>query len=220
MEGLLRFKYLDDNYVYPPLIVNLALEKQLFVKLSMAIVKRAITDTKEFLKFNPSIKVAINLRLELLTDSQFMNWFYQEIEEAKLPDYCLGIEFTEDSYLPNSIDLSPAFNLIHEKKINILLDDFSMGYTSIAYLQKNHFDYVKLDGSLIKNINNERSQNIISSIIRLGADLGFEVIAEYVEVEEQKEILSEMGCRILQGFFYSRAIPSLDVCLKLDPKNE
>lgn len=220
LEGLLRFKYLDDNYVYPPLIVNLALEKQLFAKLSMAIVKRAIIDTKEFLKINPRIKVAINLRLELLIDSQFMNWFYQEMEEAKLPDYCLGIEFTEDSYLPNSVDLSPTFKLIHEKKINILLDDFSMGYTSIAYLQKNHFDYVKLDGSLINNIQNERSRNIISSIIGLGTDLGFEVIAEYVETEEQKELLTEMGCKILQGYLYSKAIPSLDVCSKIVSKKE
>lgn len=220
LEGLLRFKYLDDNYVYPPLIVNLALEKQLFAKLSMAIVKRAIIDTKEFLKINPRIKVAINLRLELLIDSQFMNWFYQEMEEAKLPDYCLGIEFTEDSYLPSSVDLSPTFKLIHEKKINILLDDFSMGYTSIAYLQKNHFDYVKLDGSLINNIQNERSRNIISSIIGLGMDLGFEVIAEYVETEEQKELLTEMGCKIIQGYLYSKAIPSLDVCSKLVSKKE
>ena len=86
-----------------------------------------------------------------------------------------------------------------------------MGSTSLTYLQNNHFDYVKLDGSLVSNIENERSKNIIGSIISLGKDLDFKVIAEYVETEVQEKILKELGCDIVQGYLYSKAVAKEEI---------
>ena len=215
LEGLLRFSYLEEKYLYPPLLISLSIERNLFARLSKLIVRQAIIDTRVFLENDPNVKVAINLRFELLLDEEFMNWFNKTVEDANLPANSFGIEFTEESNIPNSVDLSPYFNDMHQKHLNVLLDDFSMGYTSITYLQKNHFDYVKLDGRLIDDIHNERSRNIIASIIRLGKDLGFEVIAEYVETIEQRDILMKMGCTIFQGYLFSKPIPRDQMAIML-----
>ena len=69
------------------------------------------------------------------------------------------------------------------------------------------FVYVKLDGKLVKNIDNERSENIIASIIELGRTLHFEVVAEFVETKEQQKILESLGCDRYQGYLYYKAMP-------------
>ena len=210
-EGLLRFKYLEDSYLYPPIVVNLSLENNIFKDLSKEVVKRALSDLNDFVKYNKDFTMTINLRLELLIDEDFMNFLFEEVKKSNLQDYAFGIELTEETYLPSSLDLSSVFKKIHENKISIYLDDFSMGSTSLTYLQNNHFDYVKLDGSLVSNIENERSKNIIGSIISLGKDLDFKVIAEYVETEVQEKILKELGCDIVQGYLYSKAVAKEEI---------
>ncbi|MDD7598519.1 MAG: EAL domain-containing protein, partial [Bacilli bacterium] len=210
-EGLLRFKYLEDSYLYPPIVVNLSLENNIFKDLSKEVVKRALSDLNDFVKYNKDFTMTINLRLELLVDEEFMDFLFEEVKKSNLQDYAFGIELTEETYLPSSLDLSSVFKKIHENKISIYLDDFSMGSTSLTYLQNNHFDYVKLDGSLVSNIENERSKNIIGSIISLGKDLDFKVIAEYVETEVQEKILKELGCDIVQGYLYSKAVAKEEI---------
>ena len=76
------------------------------------------------------------------------------------------------------------------------------------YLQNNNFYAVKLDGRLVQGmLLNERNQEIISSIVSLGRNLGFVVIAEYVETEEIRAVLEKLGCNLYQGYLYSPAIP-------------
>ena len=88
-----------------------------------------------------------------------------------------------------------------------LIDDFGMGHTSLLYLQTNHFGVVKLDGSLTKDIlQNDRNKNIITAITELGKSLHFKTIAEYVETEEQKNLLLVLGCDGFQGYYYSKPI--------------
>ena len=77
---------------------------------------------------------------------------------------------------------------------------------SHSILQKNYFDYIKIDGKLIKQIENERIRSIVSSITKLGRELNFKVIAEYVETEKQRDILLGMGCEIFQGYLYYKDI--------------
>ena len=82
-----------------------------------------------------------------------------------------------------------------------------MGHTSLQYLQHNQFDLVKLDGNLVKSIlSNDRTKEIINSIVYLSKSLDFKVLAEFVETVEQKEALEQIGCLLYQGYLYSPAI--------------
>lgn len=82
-----------------------------------------------------------------------------------------------------------------------------MGHTSLLYLQSEYFDVVKLDGTLTRNIlTNMTNQKIVESVIELGKELNIDVIAEYVETEEQRELLERLGCTCYQGYLYSRPV--------------
>ena len=83
-----------------------------------------------------------------------------------------------------------------------------MGHSSLLYLQDNQFDYVKLDGSLVRELpDNGRACDIIDSIVDLGGRMHFAVVAEYVETQAQRDRLLELGCTLYQGYLYSPALP-------------
>ena len=119
----------------------------------------------------------------------------------------LWIEVTEQDAISSSGEVTGLLDRLNELGYHLLIDDCGMGHTSLTYLKSSYFCVVKLDGSLTKEYQNERYQEIISSITRLSHNLKFDVIAEYVETEEQRNKLLELGCTGLQGYLYSKAIP-------------
>lgn len=149
----------------------------------------------------------------------FHNWLIQKVIEANITNKTFGIEITEDANLSDSNDYLTVFSLIKESGIEISMDDFSMGHTSISFLQKNYFNFVKIDGNLVKNIDNERCRSIVESIVKLGNQLDFNVVAEYVETKEQKEILNDMGCYIYQGYLYYKDIETNELVELLKKEN-
>lgn len=218
VEALLRYKYKCKDYLFPPLVILISKEKGLFNSLSKEIIKKAIKDFKEMLIINPNLKLSVNLDLEILHDNEFFTWMINYVETSNIPKFHFGVEVTENSKYQAKSNLNKLFKILHNYGINIYMDDFSMGNTSIRFLQDTLFDYVKLDGSLIKNLDNDRAQNIIDSIIKLGDSLKFEVIAEFVETQEQRDKLASMGCFIYQGYLYYKAIPYDDVIKLLKSK--
>lgn len=220
IEALLRMKYRSDKYLYPPLVIDIVKEKDMFMDLSKCVVLKALNDYQKMLEINPNIELSVNLDLDLLLDEKFVGWFIKTILDFKVPFKKFGFEITENSKFFKSAYLDNVFNLLNKKGINIYMDDFSMGHTAIIFLQHNHFDYVKLDGSLVKDIRNPRSHEIINSIIKLGKSLGFKVIAEFVENESQREELKEMGCDIYQGFLYYKPLNINDLLEVLKKENK
>ncbi len=120
----------------------------------------------------------------------------------------LGVEITEQSILYSSELINRQISALKQMGVSVIMDDFGMGHSSMSYLQHHHFDEVKLDGSLVKGLmSNERCREIITSIVYLSKSLGFSIMAEFVETEEQKELLHSLGCDQYQGWFYSPAVP-------------
>ena len=219
VESLLRFNYLKHDNIYLPLVIQIAKEKDLFTDLSKVIVKKAILDYKKILTLCPNMKISVNLDLDILHNKEFLGWLVEYIIVSGLPHNQFGIEVTENSKYIFNEELKEIFEILHNNKINIYMDDFSMGNTSITFLQNTTFDYVKLDGSLVKNIDNERCENIIKSIVDLGKSLNFEVVAEYVETMPQKNKLKELGCEIYQGYLYYKPM-EIDELIDILIKNK
>lgn len=206
-EALLRFKYNDDIFVYPPLAVEIARNRGVFGELSKVICKRTLGDLVEIQKHNPDFKISVNLGLDLIMDEVFKDWMIDEVLKSGITPGTFGIEITEDANISDADVYQAVFDTIRQSGIRISMDDFSMGNTSITILKKNYFDYVKIDGSLVKALDNERVRSIVSSIINLGKQLNFEIVAEYVETKEQRDKLLEIGCEIFQGYLYYKDMP-------------
>ncbi len=207
-EALLRWKGDMKKYIYPPLSVAIAKEFKVYDQLTRQILKNSLDDVvRIYNEIGEYLPVSVNIDVEQLLDKEFIDWVVKQVDEYNIPDNTLGLEITEQENLVGASNLSEILDMFREHGIIVSIDDFSMGYTSLAYLQMNQFDYIKLDGGIVKNIEkNERSKEIVDSLISLGRNLGFSVVAEYVENEKLQNMLKEMGCNKYQGYLYSPAI--------------
>ena len=217
LEALLRWQYLGKR-IFPPLVVALAQEDDCYQELTWCILNSVCRDIDILRKnIGPDIHVSVNIVAEQLNDP---NLTERIIQLAKQNNVCknLVLEVTEETSLINLPNIAANIDKYGQNGISLAIDDFSMGQTSLNYLWSNRFNYVKLDGSLVRRaMENVRSREIIASIATLGQSLNFQIIAEYVESKKARDMLIELGCTVFQGYYYSPAIP-LDDVLRYDPR--
>lgn len=208
-EALLRWRHDDFGMMYPPLAIQLAQEMGFLSLLEKYVVSKAVSDLS-FIKdqFCEQIKIGVNVSGRTIQTDDFEQFLKERFINGALKKGDICVEVTEQLALKNNGVTEERFGRIKEMGYLMAIDDFSMGHTSLKYLQENHFDVVKLDGSLVMGMNgNSRCKDIISSIMYLSKGLGFKVVAEYVETEMQRYELEKMGCMMYQGYLYSEAIP-------------
>lgn len=208
-EALLRWKHSLYGMVYPPLIVKLAEESDKLLALEKSIFQAVFHDMERLCSvFGENAKISVNATGGTIQSDDFEQ-FLQQLKE-EYPAYCRNvvIEITEQAALQINEKLIERLTRIQNLGFGLAIDDFSMGNTSIKYLQTNLFSLIKLDGALSKGVmNNSRSRDIIASIAKLSSDFGIRVLAEYVETKEQQKILADAGCCWYQGYLYSPAVP-------------
>lgn len=209
VEGLLRWNHPACGYIYPPLLLYLAVEDEYLHELELIVLNCACKDIG-YLRGQglDGLKVSINISAMQLDSMKFYDDVEKNISRYDLGNCKLAFEITERVALSGTERVRKGLQRLEANGIGVIMDDFGMGYSSMTYLQNSSFDYVKLDGSLIREIStNSRSKEIVKTICQLSEKLNFEVIAEYVETREQRDLLLSLGCRIYQGYFYGKAMP-------------
>lgn len=208
MEALLRWNHPVVGFIAPPVIIGLAYESGLLNKLSYYLLEKACRDADKLRQTTGNdFCLSVNISPKQLETTTFLDHVL-EIVKAQAPHGVrIVLEITERTMLVTSEAVIKKIHLLKQSGIEFSLDDFGMGHSSLLLLQDNLFDEVKLDGALVKKIlSNDRSRNIISNIIKMSDDLHFRIVAEYVETLDQKQVLSELGCTIYQGYYYSRPL--------------
>ena len=207
-ESLLRWNHKRFGIVYPPLVVRLAKESGDLYELETYIIEKSIGDSAAFRqRFGEKFKLSVNVTVTTLYDKKFVSFLQDTAERYGLKPGNICIEITEETELVTSVETGELIKKLRSFGYTFALDDFSMGHTSLQYLQYNRFDLVKLDGNLVKSIlTNGRTKEIINSIVYLSHSLDFKVLAEFVETTEQKEALEQIGCLLYQGYLFSPAV--------------
>lgn len=132
----------------------------------------------------------------------------QRVDEAGVERNKITIEITESIIMDDVDFMKTQVERFRELGFRVWMDDFGSGYSSPDVLQQIHFDVIKLDKAFIDGIeNNEGSRKIVSILIKLAYELGSETVAEGVETPRQVELLKEMGCTRLQGYYYCKPVP-------------
>lgn len=209
-EALLRWIHPLYGFIYPPLIIHLAKEGGILQELEEYIFDMAgsaIKKTSE--EYDGDFKISINITgKSLLWDIE--SCIDSCLNKYNIPAENMWLEITEQDVISNADFVTEKLERLNRLGHTLLIDDFGMGHTSLIYLQSNYFGVVKLDGSLVKNLmDNETNQKIISSIVELGKELDVKIIAEFVETTEQRDLLQKLGCHWYQGYLYSKPV-SLD----------
>ena len=219
-EALLRWHRENGQCFYPPLVIAIAEETGQMEDLGSFIIQQACADLEELTcLFGNGMEISINLTAGQISDGNVLQEIRDKISAHRFKGKQLGLELTEQTALQISPEISEQLQSMRGLGMQVIMDDFGMGHSSMMYLRENQFDVVKLDGSLVRDVlTNKRSRDIISSIIYLAESLEFQVIAEFVETEEQRAVLEELGCVFYQGYLFSKPAPFEDL-IKLVAKN-
>ena len=208
VEALFRYKDPLHGIVYPPLVFKLAEESDLLPSLEENVLLSALADKDKVIeRFGEGIVISVNVTGTTIVTQRFLQFCRKLYEGGKLEGVNLCIEVTEQAALSFSDESISVLKSIRGMGIKLAIDDFSMGKTSLNYLKDNLFDEIKLDGSLVKGLFTHRNcREIIQSISTLALTLDLTVLAEYVETEQQRAVLHEIGCDCYQGYLYSPAV--------------
>jgi len=183
------------------------------------VIHHAILLLKYASKFTPCI--SINLSAASFRDDSIINYVADEIKGANIDARRLTFEITETIAMSDISMTAHNLRMLQELGCRTALDDFGAGYSSYAYLKDLPVDFVKIDGSFITGLaNNKLNREIVQSMHNIAHIMGKETIAEFVESEEIARLLVEMGVDYLQGYYIGEPeLTSLDLG-PLDPFDE
>lgn len=213
-EALIRWNHPQKGFIEPAKFISEVEQSSLIEPLTEWVVKRSIKDIKEKNKiFNDeNINIAINISARNFQDPLFLEMLFKNFQKYDFDPTKFAIEITETDLM---LDLETNINKLNQlrnKGVNIYLDDFGKGYSSLKYLRELPIDFIKIDMSFIRGIEEAQAKrNIVFSIIRLSHALDMKVVAEGVETKKQLDYLKEVGCDFAQGYYFTKPRPKEEI---------
>lgn len=210
VEALIRWESPEHGLISPAKFIPLAEETGLIMPIGEWALKEACRTAKQWQNdgYDP-ISIAVNISPKQFRHQDVAQVVTDALKESHLDPKYLEVEITETAVMDNADETIGKLNKISQMGINISVDDFGTGYTSISYLKQFPVSILKIDQHFIKGIpENQDDIAIVSAVLALGHNLGLEIVAEGVETAEQMEFLTEHGCDLIQGYFLSRPLPA------------
>ncbi len=209
VEALVRWEHPQYGPVVPDDFVPLAERTGLIGPLTMHVLRASLHQCRSWLDRDLRIGVAVNLSVRNLLDADFPARVATLLADAGTPPDLLTFEITESSVMSDPERSLPVLHRLHEMGIGLSIDDFGTGYSSLAYLRRLPVDEVKIDKVFVLGMGTDLGDlAIVRAIIELGHSLGLRVVAEGVEDELARDLLTGMDCDVAQGYLISRALAS------------
>lgn len=213
-EALLRLK---DHPISPVEFINVAEKNGLIIPIGRVVTEKVICQMHQWRQEGMDMKpISINFSANQLQDSGYIQFLQGLLSTYRIDPSLLEIEITENIFMDN-YQLPIAFlNQLKSMGITIAIDDFGTGYSSLNYLSFLPVDIVKLDRSLIMKFLEINNVQVMESLIALVHSLGLSVVAEGIETKEYVDILRQVECDFIQGYYFSRPlmaeqIPSINL---------
>ena len=163
-------------------------------------------------QYGITIPVSVNLSRVDALDPTLEKTLDDLMESFSLHPQYLHLEVTESAYTEDAEQLGSVIQSLRAKGYKIEMDDFGSGYSSLNMLSSIPIDVLKMDMAFVKNIEqNEKDIQLVELILNIGSNLKIPVVAEGVETRTQVELLKEMGCDLVQGYYFSRPLPASDI---------
>ena len=209
-EALVRWRHPVHGLVGPGEFISVAEETGLIVPIGRWIIEESCRQLVKWQsKYAFPLSISVNLSAKQLMQPSLVSQVTSILSETGLDPRQLKLEVTESNVMEHSERALAVLNDIHALGISLSTDDFGTGYSSLSYLQRFPFDRLKIDRSFIDKMEGDKkSVAIIKTILMLGENLGIEVVAEGIETGGQLEMLRELGCRLGQGFLFSKPVGS------------
>jgi len=206
-EALLRWNSEEHGFVSPAKFIPLAEDTRLIVPIGEWVLREAC---REAVRWPNNVKVAVNVSGEQLLDPGFIPSVVGALSASGLPAQRLELEVTESIFVRDATTARMALEQIMSLGCGIALDDFGTGYSSLAYIRNLRFSTIKVDRSFVQGAatGNIESLAIIRAVVAMAESLEMSTTAEGVETEHELEVIRQLGCRKIQGYYFGRPMPA------------
>lgn len=208
-EVLLRWRRQDNSLVPPDDFVRIAEETGLIEQMGEWVLRHACERLRQWQDAgHRSLRMAINISPRQLRRPGFPELVRRILHATGVPASAIVLEITEGILMTQSEENLTVLDRLTEIGVRLAVDDFGVGYSSLAYLQRFPIHTLKIDRSFVSGISDDPNDSaIVVAIIAMARSLHLDIVAEGVETAEQATFLKRHGCRVAQGYYYGRPLP-------------
>ncbi len=220
-EALVRWIHPTKGIVSPAKFLPIFEESGFITKMDYYIWEQVCIDMRRWLDDGIDVKpISINVSRVDLFAHDLVETLCNLTNQYNIPRELLQLEITESVYVYDSQFIKKIVRKLHDKGFIILMDDFGSGFSSLNILKEIDIDVLKIDMKFFEKAGDEgKGKTIVTSVICMANGLNISTVAEGVEDEEQVSFLKSIGCDIIQGYYFSKAVPK-DIYYQLIKENK
>ena len=217
-EALVRWQRTNGEMIYPDTFIPLFENNGFICEMDFYIYEQVCKMLRERLeKQFPVVPISVNVSRAHLETGDFIKSLNDLMSKYEIPREYVELELTESLLVENPARMIEKANELKENHYTLSIDDFGSGYSSLNILKQLQFDVLKIDKEFLRTEGSKPEDKIIlESVIHMAKGLKMQVLVEGVEVKEQQQMLTQMGCDFAQGYYFSRPIPMKDFLTLLE----
>ncbi|MBA1334160.1 MAG: diguanylate cyclase/phosphodiesterase (GGDEF & EAL domains) with PAS/PAC sensor(s) [Firmicutes bacterium] len=210
VEALVRWQHPDLGQLSPVEFIPLAEESGLIIPIGEWVPRTVCAQNKAWQKAGyPPVRVAVNLSVRQFQQQNLVETVARVLKETGLEPHYLVLEITESIAMQNADFTIVMLRKLEEMGIHISIDDFGTGYSSLSYLKDFPLDTLKIGQSFVRDLTtNPNNAAIVTAIITMAHSMKLKVVAEGVEAQEQLVFLKQQQCDEIQGYLFSKPLPT------------
>ena len=219
-EALLRWRPRQGNFISPEVFIPLAEATGLINQIGAWVIKRAFWDLVRFKESGLEIYISVNLSVKQLRDPALLESISTLVQETGVSPGDIQWEITETALMDNPQGALTLLQSLVDRGFRMVLDDFGMGYSSLAYLRDLPIRSLKIDKSFIQRIDHTpRDSALVKTMVDLARGLDMKVVAEGVETQQQLDFLRLLDCHLIQGYYFSQPLCFDEFISFMKPQN-
>lgn len=208
VEALVRWQHPEKGMVLPDDFIQLAEENGLINDLTRVVYRQSLKSLARLIEAGNNIMIGVNISVETLGDLEWPDYAVAQATETGVDPAFVIMELTESQLMSNITSAMEILTRLSLNKFRISVDDFGTGYASMEQLQRAPFSELKIDQAFVHGAcHDDSSRAILESSINLAKKLDLETVAEGVENREDWDLVAELSCDIVQGYFIARPMP-------------
>ncbi|WP_255526804.1 EAL domain-containing protein [Photobacterium sp. BZF1] len=208
-EALIRHEDVQGR-VKGPIFLKSFGQLGLLSDVDFWVLEKAISDASEMVN-TPNFTISVNVSADTMLRKGFVQSLKQVIDLSKLNYNQVEIEVTEELLIQDEVRTAEVIQEIKAMGVSVALDDFGTGYSSLAYLSRFDFDKIKIDRSLVENLDSERGRSLFDVVVQLGHITQARIVVEGVETAQELDFIQEKGVQFVQGFFFYRPMTKAQI---------
>jgi EAL domain-containing protein (putative c-di-GMP-specific phosphodiesterase class I) len=208
VECLIRWPQTDGSFVTATNFITLAEHSGVIVDITRWVIRTSLQQMGKWHLSDHKLTLQINISARDLEEPGLVNYIEQHIQKNHIDPNYITLEITENLIISEQINACSILQQLRSLGIGVSLDDFGTGYSSMTLLNQLPLSQIKIDRSFVHGIeHNKKHMVIVKSTLDLAKKMGLEVVAEGVENAKQVELLKQMNCQLMQGYYLAKPMP-------------